>query len=216
MNRLFFNVLGCALILFSACGKSSFNVALDNPTKENLTFEVDKKEYKLGPNENVNIEMEAGKHTLNANKNKYEFEVKEDGILNAAGSEYVLWKDVYFDRKKMDDIPADALKDDSVMIDGIKYYGEIKVFSKETPYIQKAWDYDLQTPFPDTISLNNQSFITKQKIFRKQDFIDEYNIMNGIDAEMQQLMDSVLKAKGVDLKDLNIAPSTKTEEVIKK
>ncbi len=131
--------------------------------------------------------------------------------MNAAGSEYVLWKDVYFDRKKLNDIPADALKDDSVMLDGIKYYGEIKVFSKDIPFIVKSWDYDLLTPFPDTISLQNQSFITKQKIFRKQDFINEYNAMNGIDDEMQQLMDSVLNAKGIDLKDLNIAPSVKDE-----
>ena len=199
MNQSFWVTFIFSAVLLTACGKTKFQVSLDNPSKEKVSVSIDGKPYDVMANEAVDVELDEGKHALDANGNKTDFTVSGEGMLNVTGAEYVMWKDVYFDRKKMDDYPAEALKEDSILLDGEKYYGDLTAYDKKNTFIEKVWDYGISTPFPDTIPLVTASYITKKKLFRKEAFVKEYNEMNGMTPELQHLMDSILNKTG-DLK----------------
>lgn len=194
-KQSFFLLVLVTFLLFS-CKKESYKVWLDNPTAENLDIKVNGNSYPLSSKEGVEIDLGKGNHKVEVKGDKFEVEVNSDGLLNAAGEEYVLWNDIYYDKNKMDKAPDGALKEDSISIDGKKYYGELVLFGKSSRFISKTWDFDVKTAFPETVDLVKQEYITYKKLFRKSDFIEEYNMMYSVDEkELNRLVDSIMKTR---------------------
>lgn len=190
--------------LLVACNQTQkVKVAIDNPMVSTINVTVDDKTYTVAPEGMQEIELTVGEHTfetkLEQSAIKGSFKVDKEGLLNATGSEYILWNELFLSKEvtpeEAEAIYVSVLKDDSILIDGIKYFGEFTLYDRNTYFIPQKWAFNTITPFPSKPSLTAR-YETKKKIFRKMPFITEYEERYAFDdKETKRIMDSVINAR---------------------
>lgn len=197
-----FLFLSIGLFCFSACSHNA-KVLIDNPLSEELTVKIGEKSFTISPEKSEYAELATGELSYQANAKDQNFsgtaKIEGDGLLNLTGAEYIVWKDIYVDRKKYPkSMPTGALKEDTLTMDGKKYFGEFVHFEKNKTFIPMTWDYDVATAFPDTMALVGKDYMTQKKVYRKKDFIADYEGLNGMDEETLRMLDSMINAMKVD------------------
>lgn len=193
-----------ALLLFSACSQAEkVKVSIDNPMVSNIEVNIDGKTYKVAAEGLENIELSIGEHNfetkLEQSSVKGSFKVEKEGLLNATGSEYVVWNELFVSKEvtpeEAEAIYVSVLKEDSIVLDGVKYFGEFIKYDKNNYFIPQKWEYNTLTPFPSNPSMTAR-YETKKKIFRKMPFIAEYQERYAFDEkETKRIMDSVMRTK---------------------
>lgn len=191
------------LLLFSACSQAEkVKVSIDNPMVSDIEVNIDGKTYKVAAEGLENIELTIGEHNfetkLEQSSIKGSFNVEKEGILNATGSEYVIWNELFVSKEvtpeEAEAIYVSVLKEDSIVLDGVKYFGEFTKFDKNNYFIPQKWEYNTVTAFPNNPSMTAR-YETKKKIFRKMPFIAEYQERYAFDEkETKRIMDSVMRA----------------------
>lgn len=200
-SRLFFSFLILA-ILFAACQSSNqVRVGLDNPSNQTVSLQLGDSLFEVEAFACRYVQVPKGAYPFTVKvadrKLTGKTEITQDsGMFNLLGYEYVLWKEIWFNREKFGDMPpAEYLREDSIMLDGKPYYGQLKCLEKQPQFYPRQWDYDSRTSFPDELYLGSKDTLSKTKIFRKSDFIEEYSAMYELDPGMQRLLDSLVQAE---------------------
>ena len=173
--KKFFMTIFVLLMLFS-CSFQKSTFILDNPTDTAIKAKVDGKEYNLSAGEYEKIVLKPGKHTLTDISGKEtSFIVYADskgGIINPTRSDYIYVSMAYAVEGAADSFRPMG-KD--VIVDGMKYEGP---FGMENDLIidknLKSWKYDIHTPFPETIYINDRNSKGNifTKIFTQKEFLD--------------------------------------------
>ncbi|QNK64501.1 hypothetical protein H7F33_08490 [Pedobacter sp. PAMC26386] len=150
---------------------------IDNPSGKPLKVVLDgNTTINLSPLEYKKIKITSGSHQIvvdNGNAESFTIDEKESqkgGLINPLGIKYVLWTAVY---------SADAknyLPTQVISWNGKEIKGPFLVYN--AIYIPDAWMYDVTTPFPENVSVNNNtnnvSSVWRTKLFRADDFTREY------------------------------------------
>lgn len=181
--KQFITFLSLSLILLMA-SCSSGSVYIDNPTDKEISVSIDGKEaIKVAPGEYKKVEgVENGEHTLKlSDGEEVKFMVEGNGFINPTQESYVLVSELYSVRDVNYDLPFSEIE-----IGEDIYEGPYEMIND--PFIRSTtYNYDLNTPFPEEITLakNKNSKICK-KIFRQKDFVkyfdDEYS---GVESEKE-------------------------------
>lgn len=185
------------LFLLLSCGSEKAKLLLDNPTKKEITVKIGDKTYSLQSLEDETIELAAGKYPFETKMGdkviKGEVNVSADGVLNLTESEYIIWEDAYYS-DNYQGMPSE-LQSDTILVDSTLCFGDLRKIEKDVYFIPKAWDYDVHTPFPDTIEIpQDKKYVIKRKIFRKKDFLKSYNELYEVDsAAFFHTLDSLMK-----------------------
>lgn len=182
-------------ISFLSCsfeqGKEDF---LDNPTAEAITFELNGKSYTLEAFSTQKVKRKIGKNTLKTpSGHTIEFETDANNpasIINPSGSEYVVYAKLFYFSK--DEISYKILFDrykgffQNVDLNQKKYFAPMSVtneFYIDASYYK--WNYGLGEDFESEIPAQkleewqkklNFSELFKVKIFRADDFLNQYGM----------------------------------------
>lgn len=177
MSRWSILLFAVCLATLSACSEG--NVALDNPGKVATTFTVDGTAYEVPAGSTEFISLDAGAHKVTAGSLKdAPFTVKESGLLHSGDSSYLTWKILY----GLPQYRKTELKEDTVEVDSILFYGDIRVHPPTEYYIEGPWDYKVNEPLPESKDLYvNKDFVIKSKLYRKADFFETYKRLSGQD-----------------------------------
>ena len=175
-----------------------WNVCLDNPSKFPIVVAIDSlNRHPLQGGEMKYVSLSEGNHrfytwlhdtVLLANG---EFQLTQDGFLNTTRSLYVLWREKFYTQNPEAAHQAMQLPDTVVRIEGRNYWGDIELLGGSDIFIPRKWDYDVLTPFSDSVPISNkEEVIIKAKLFRKRDFITEYASFT--DTSYQRIADSLV------------------------
>lgn len=194
-------------ILFASCQRSKqVWVGLDNPSNQTVSLQVGDSLFEVEAFACRYVQLPQGPHAFTVKVADKQLTGKtsitqDSGMFNLLGYEYVLWKEIWFNREKFGDMPpAEYLREDSIMLDGKTYYGQLRLLDMQPQFYPRQWDYDSRTSFPDELYLGSKDTLGKTKIFRKSDFIEEYNAMYELDPDMQRILDSLMHAQGLPTK----------------
>jgi hypothetical protein len=179
MNARIFGWSCLAILLLAGCGS---NVVLDNPRKEAVVFSFDgNTEYTVAAGAQQEISLDEGKHQVTVKNDAGQvlgdttFNLKDEGIVHAGGSDYVVWRQLYGvtkDRKTL-------LNEDWTMVDSTKYFGDIKVYPASWLFLDKNWDIPLAEKMPESQALYvNKDYEIQSKVFRAEDFVATYREMS--------------------------------------
>lgn len=193
-----------SFVLLAACGQTEemVKVEIDNPTVSSVEVNIDGKAYSIPAEGMQAIELPKGEHQfetkLEQSSLKGSFMADKDGMLNATGSEYVLWNELFLSKEvtpeEQEAIYVSVLKEDTIMLEGSKYIGSFVKYDRNNYFIPKTWEFNTLTAFPAKPQMTAR-YETKKKIFRKMPFIAEYDERYALDdKEVKRLTDSVLQA----------------------
>ena len=160
------------------------NLAIDNAGATAVTVDIDGQSIEVPAFSTVDAKFEAGQHSLRITDVTGKvlcdtlFQLAKAGMINASGSRYINWKLLYglqADR-------ATLLQETKTEIDSTTYFGEFTLYGEKSRYIERNWDYDINTPLPETQPLLIFSdFKIQSKLFRLADFKQEYLRMSGLE-----------------------------------
>ncbi len=174
MKKIFITIF--ILLMFLSCSHQKNTFILDNPTDTAFKTKIDGKEYNMGAGEYEKLVLKPGKHTLTDTDGKeVSFIVYADskgGVINPSRSNYIYASMAYATEGSGDSFrPAG----EDVILDGLKYEGPFGmtndlVIDKNL----KNWEYDIHTPFPETIYTNDRNSKGNifTKIFTQREFLD--------------------------------------------
>lgn len=148
---------------------------VDNPTPQTFYFRLNNGSEKIiTAGQFIKVDLKKGKNAIKVfDRNKkmlYDstFTVgKERGLLNITHSDYYIHKQFYGYNLKRDSLLMSMNK---TIIDGQEYYGEPRLMNRmytEDFYYNVDEDYD-------KVIKNIQKVESRDKIFRKQDFLNYY------------------------------------------
>lgn len=203
MNRIF--LFAIVLFLFSAC-KSK--VIIDNPTDYAITVSIGDEKYEIAAASFVEIELSKkvvniiAKDTANNELINEMIAITGDGVINPTKSTYIIWTDLYC---KPEDYEAfkDKLDIKEVVIVNDKEYEAVDFEIKETVFIAKDWDLNLNESFPDSVDISND-FVIKSKLYNVPQLEAEFGYFGNMDftdyneSEVNAFMDSLKAIFGED------------------
>ena len=136
-----------------ACGG---NVELDNPGEDILKATIDGETHLLKPGERTLLSLEKGAHKIQIADIKNEiikdtiFHVVKGGLLNIAGAEYLVWKDVFSPQSTLA-MRKSALELQKLTIDKKVFDIDYQMLPKNQLYVEQYWDYGLTEKFPKKV-----------------------------------------------------------------
>ena len=170
--------LSALILLFglSACG----NVTIDNQANFSVSVEVGEDVFEVPAGGRTNASIGEGEHALKISDVTGKvladttIRVRDGGLINAGGGEYVGWRLLYGMQKDRETL----LKEEWVELDSTEYFGDFKLLGPKDFYVEKFWDHGLDERFPDSKSLLLSSdFSIETKLFRESDFETAYQNM---------------------------------------
>ena len=161
------------VVYFEVIQKKSYYI-VDNPTKATLNITIDQNEYVVSPGQQLQINLEQGKHSLavsspvdSLNFPESNFEVnKPRGLINPTRSVYFIYGLPYGPMVDKDSIYTQL----KAVYKGKTYVGDVKIDS--TIYNEDFY-YNLNEDFPSFTRKSENSSLRK-KIFRIGDFKQFY------------------------------------------
>lgn len=152
----------------------SHSIYVDNPTWTWIVFQIwDMPPENLAAYSHTSLVLNPWRYTLKVDeKEVWSFEkwyLDFDAFLNPTNEIYIKEYLVYWSEKWYDKLPNNHIEVYWNPIDG--------PFEKlEWFYIKWSWNYDVDTEFPNEITLpKGSSYEIKSKIYRFDDFVDIYN-----------------------------------------
>lgn len=177
-TRIIFLLPLCFLI---ACGGG--NVDLDNAGTEALKVTLDGQLYLLKAGERENIKLEPGLHSIQIADLKNEvlkdtaFQLLDGGLINIAGGEYLIWKDIFSSEATIA-FRKEALKQEKLTINRKVYELEYEMLPANRLFIENKWDYGLTESFPKKVYGweidKDQKYMIKSKLVRLDEFEKVY------------------------------------------
>lgn len=152
------------------------SVIVDNPTDEEISFQIDGKTYHLSAETSEKITLKNGEHTLKIDGEEYPF--KKEGFALKGGVNAVL--DQGLGAAKY----AILNPTQSVYVLSHEYYGDGDPEYPEDQdfdavYFEVRADYGLDESYPDTISLSKGTKgAFKTKLFRGREYLEEYDLLD--------------------------------------
>lgn len=188
------------ILLLSACS-SNAKVVIDNPSEADINVSIDGIAYEVMAYDQMEVELKkalaqvitkdaAGKELLNE-----AVEITGEGVLNATKTTYVIWQDIYCTPENYELYKDKLDLKELVEVNG-KEYEEVDFTLVETAFIPKAWDYNLNESFPDSVDLSNM-YALKTKIYRVETLETEFGYLGDLDfgdfddADLNAFMDSL-------------------------
>lgn len=169
------------LWLLIAC--SSGNVDLDNASQDALKVTIDNQLYLLKAGERENIKLEPGLHSIKIQDIKNEtlkdtaIQILIGGLLNVAGGEYLIWKDIFSPEATLA-YRKEALKPEKLTIDRKVYELEYEMLPANRLFIETKWDYGLTESFPKKVYGweidKDKKYMIKTKLVRLDEFEKVY------------------------------------------
>lgn len=160
-------------VYFSYIQKESFHL-IDNPTNASIQVTIDDNTYSIAPNQQVQISLEKGKHTISTNADvdslkleKTSFETKTSrGLINPTFARYYIYGMPYGPNVNKDSI-FENLK---TTFKGKTYLGDVKI---DSALYTEDFYYNMNENYPKmTLKSENESL--RKKIFREDDFKQFY------------------------------------------
>lgn len=178
-----------SMLLLAACGESSKQFIVDNPTTNDIVVELNGKAHEIPANSSTRVTLPAGRNKMVFNGEAIDFMVNpkdQDVIMNPTLTPYVLYSMVYRDESAGKEVIAKALESSLVeytLANGEKIelpwrYTQGELFFDKYDYY---WHFGLSTGFPEVYRVESSYTIdnlTRVKIFRLPDFekfvLDQY------------------------------------------
>lgn len=176
--RIFIVLPLCFLL---AC--SSGNIDIDNAGTEALKVTLDGQLLLLKAGDRKNIKLEPGLHSIQVADIKNEvlkdtvFQLMEGGLINLAGGEYLIWKDVFSPAATLA-YRKEALDPQKLKIDRRVYEIDYEMLPENRLFIEKKWDYGLTESFPKKVYGweidKDKKYMIKTKLVRLDEFEEVY------------------------------------------
>lgn len=157
------------------------SVIVDNPTDQEISFQIDGKTYHLSANSSQKITLKNGEHRLKIDGEEYSF--KKKGFTFEGGIDAVLDQGIGATKY------AILNPTQSMYVLSYEYYGDGDPEYPEDQdfdaiYFEVRADYGLDESYPDTISLSKGTKGTfKTKLFRAWEYLEEYDLLEDGDEE---------------------------------
>lgn len=184
------NLIVTLVILAGFFGWSGYNqwdasrvVVIDNPTGQQITFQLNGTDYSIDAGGKQTIHLDEGEHTLKIGEEEKKFtkpvftfkwsmfagRSKQLSVLNPTESTYILWHEVY--GKDLTEEKVDSLLPTyDCEIDGEPDTCNHKEI--DDLYFESVVDYTLDQHFPDEVKMSRgASYVLRSKLFRLDDFI---------------------------------------------
>lgn len=174
-------ILGGLLLWRAWEGRS---VIIDNPTDQEISFEIDGKNYHLAADSSQKITLKNGEHSLKIDGEEYSF--KKEGFALKGGI------DAVFDQGIGAAKYAILNPTQSLYVLSYEYYGDGEPEYPEDQdfdavYFEVRADYGLDESYPDTISLSKGTKgVFKTKLFRGRDYLEEYDLLDAEHEEREE------------------------------
>ena len=159
------------------------NVYIDNGGEETMTVVVDNIRHDLQPGQRVLVQLEPGPHRVTVAgpdgkiRSEENIQVVEGGLINAAGAEFLIWKEVFAPQSSLE-FRKTLLKPEKLKIDKLVYEVEYTMLPQDQLYIEKIWDLGLEESFPKTVHgwelEAEKQYMFKTLLVRKSDFPEVY------------------------------------------
>ena len=157
------------------------SVIVDNPTDQEISFQIDGKTYHLPADSSQKITLKNGEHRLKIDGEEYSF--KKKGFTFEGGIDAVLDQGIGATKY------AILNPTQSMYVLSYEYYGDGDPEYPEDQdfdavYFEVRADYGLDESYPDTISLSKGTKGTfKTKLFRAWEYLEEYDLLEDGDEE---------------------------------
>ena len=157
------------------------SVIVDNPTDQEISFQIDGKTYHLSADSSQKITLKNGEHRLKIDGEEYSF--KKKGFTFEGGIDAVLDQGIGVAKY------AILNPTQSMYVLSYEYYGDGDPEYPEDQnfdavYFEVIADYGLDESYPDTISLSKGTKgVFKTKLFRAWEYLEEYDLLDGISEE---------------------------------
>jgi len=173
-RHLFLPLAFLAALLLSGCG-ADVVFTLDNPTDRPLAVTIDGEMHNLAPRTGEKLALAPGRHRLSApDTGTVLFMVYTKGaggIINPTLRPYVVIQEIY----ATDDAAAEHFKPfrKTIALDGVEFEGPFSVSSEL--FIEKAWQFDVHQPMPDSISVDaGRKGNIQGKVYTAEDFVAHF------------------------------------------
>lgn len=170
------SALSFCLLLLTACSQSPQRFRFDNPGAQPLAMQVDGKAQTVPAHAELVIELAPGAHTLETSQlGRVPFMVYADhdgALVNPTLSDYVLVDEVYWTDTAR---PVEFSGTARIQVKGVEVTGRFGL--THALFIDKDWDFDVHTPFPETASasaVDASGGRRMRKIFAGEDFVAYY------------------------------------------
>lgn len=160
------------------------SVIIDNPTDQEISFEIDGKNYHLAADSSQKITLKNGEHSLKIDGEEYSF--KKKGFTFEGGIDAVLDQGIGAAKY------AILNPTQSLYVLSYEYYGDGEPEYPEDQdfdavYFEVRADYGLDESYPDTISLSKGTKgVFKTKLFRGRDYLEEYDLLDAEHEEREE------------------------------
>lgn len=176
-NCVHLPLVSLLFLLLSCGGKELHRVVIDNPLRSPLDVRVGTDFHQLMEGERKTLRLPAGPHRFIATRNGEEtlldslLQIEADGLLNLTHSHYICWTYTY--------TAAGAMSDHSdyktIEIMGQPFYGDFRVYEADDLWIERDWDLDMDTEFPEEIRNVRDEELSLTKLYRMTEFVGDYN-----------------------------------------
>lgn len=165
------------LIFASSCRFISHDVLIDNPSKSVLYVKIDDEVWVLPSKSKLHVGLSHGSHNvfICADSNQHvvidstNITIQQDGLLNAARSEYIIVRHNYSTKERNN--KEQAVK--PIQLNGYTYSGNIEKIDSIELFVAMRWDRGPDEPISETERVN-PSTLTLIKIYRIEEFENEF------------------------------------------
>lgn len=171
---IFFGIT-CYLV---SCNLLSHDVVIDNPSTSKLKVNIDQESFILSPKSILEIKVDDGKHqvsiSIDTNSNPIktwkDLAIHQDGILNICANEYIIQNSYY---RNFENMNSKELNNNSIVINGYTYQGNITKIDTSQIFIEKTWDRGLDQELTNIEEVNplDKKLI---KIYRTDEFENDF------------------------------------------
>ena len=175
-------ILFITICLFAACGPKG-NVYIDNGGEDVLTVVVDQTRHDLQPGQRTLVELVPGQHQISVAgpdgkvRRDTSVQIVDGGLINAAGAEFLVWKEVFAPQSSLE-LRKALLKPDKLSINNFVYEIEHMFLPNDQLYVEQFWDLGLMEDFPKKVRgwdlEADKQYMFKTKLVRKSDFAEVY------------------------------------------
>lgn len=183
-----YSLITLFFLAFSSCTNSgkypqSKLIWIDNPTNAEISIKLDETNYTIPAVSTIDLDLPIGKHQLTYNGQSVNFVSKycdQGMILNPTLSTYIYYGELFIEdgvnyeeewNKLAKDILTDYQLSDSTIVQ-LPFQITNDLFIEQYKYY---WQYDINTPFPKGVSIQEGTGFSKsimmKKMFRKDEFV---------------------------------------------
>ncbi len=167
-----FALLVFSTVLFTSCGGSGVDLAIDNPTKFSVEVMVDTLRVVVPPKEVVWVEMGKGEHMITLENDSiinYNF-TEPLYMINPSLTEYLAYEEYYGPELYQNSFMG-SMPNKTVTFLGIEFEGNYEVINNVINKV--TWDYGPREKLPEMVEVDaDEMYTSLVKLYDPREFID--------------------------------------------